>query len=42
LKAFIKYVLTDGQTLAPTVDYAPIPADLATKAIAQLDSLVVG
>ena len=42
LKAFIKYVLTDGQTLAPTVDYAPLPADLATKAIAQLDSLVVG
>jgi len=42
LKAFIKYVLTDGQTLAPTVDYAPLPADLATRAIAQLDSLVVG
>jgi phosphate transport system substrate-binding protein len=42
LKAFIKYVLTDGQTLAPTVNYAPIPADLATKAIAQLASLVVG
>jgi phosphate transport system substrate-binding protein len=42
LKAFLNYVLTDGQTLAPTVNFAPLPADLATKAIAQLDSFVVG
>jgi phosphate transport system substrate-binding protein len=42
LKAFLTYVLTDGQTLAPTVNYAPLPADLATKALAQLDSFVVG
>jgi phosphate transport system substrate-binding protein len=42
LKAFLTYVLTDGQTLAPTVNFAPLPADLATKALAQLDSFVVG
>ena len=42
LKAFLKYILTDGQTLASTVSYAPLPADLATKAIAQLDSFVAG
>ncbi|MFM2078066.1 MAG: hypothetical protein RJA49_1956, partial [Actinomycetota bacterium] len=41
LKAFLNYVLTDGQTLASTVNFAPLPADLATKAIAQLDSFVV-
>jgi phosphate transport system substrate-binding protein len=42
LKAFIKYILTDGQKTAPTVNYAPLPADLATKAIAQLDTFQVG
>ena len=42
LKAFLKYILTDGQTLASTVSYAPLPADLATTAIAQLDSFVAG
>ena len=42
LKAFIKYILTDGQKLASTVNYAALPADLATKALAQLDSLTVG
>jgi phosphate transport system substrate-binding protein len=42
LKAFLTYVLTDGQTLAPEVNFAPLPADLATKALAQLDSFVVG
>jgi phosphate transport system substrate-binding protein len=42
LKAFLKYILTDGQKIASTVNYAPLPADLATKAIAQLDSITVG
>jgi phosphate transport system substrate-binding protein len=42
LKAFLKFILTDGQKIATTVNYAPLPADLATKAIAQLDSITVG
>ncbi len=42
LKAFLTYILTDGQKLATTVNYAPLPADLATKALAQVDSLAVG
>jgi len=42
LKAFLKYILTDGQKTAASVNYAALPADLATKAIAQLDSFQVG
>jgi phosphate transport system substrate-binding protein len=42
LKAFIKYVLTTGQETAPSVDFAPLPKDLATQAIAQLDKITVG
>ena len=38
-KAFIDFLLTDGQTFAKDVNYAPLPADLATKAIAQLDMI---
>ena len=36
LKAFVKYILTKGQKLAPSVDFAPLPGDLASKALAQL------
>jgi phosphate transport system substrate-binding protein len=35
-KAFIKYVLTDGQETAKDVDFAPLPKGLDEKAIAQL------
>lgn len=42
IKAFIDYMLTDGQTVAPKVNYAPLPGDLDTKAIAQLDKLEMG
>ncbi len=42
LKAFIKYILTDGQTLAPEVNYAPLPKDLDDKALAQLDAFEIG
>jgi phosphate transport system substrate-binding protein len=35
-KAFINYVLTDGQKTAKDIDYAPLPKALADKAIAQL------
>jgi phosphate transport system substrate-binding protein len=41
-KAFIQYVLTDGQTLAPKLDFGPLPKDLAAKAIAQLDQIQLG
>jgi phosphate transport system substrate-binding protein len=42
LKAFINYILTDGQELAPTVNFAPLPTDLDDKAIAQLDAFEIG
>jgi len=41
LKAFLTYVLTDGQKIAGTVNFAPLPADLAKKALAQVDMLAV-
>ena len=42
LKAFLTYILTDGQTLAPEVNYAPLPKDLDDKALAQLDAIEIG
>ena len=39
LKGFLTYLLTEGQTLAPEIDYAPLPADLVTKALANLDKI---
>jgi len=36
LKAFLTFILTKGQKIAPTVDYAPLPAALATQAKAQV------
>ena len=38
-KEFIRFVLTDGQKLATTVNYAPLPTGLAAKAITQLDMI---
>ncbi|MCU1378090.1 MAG: phosphate transporter periplasmic phosphate-binding protein [Acidimicrobiales bacterium] len=42
VKGFVTYVLTDGQSEAASVDYAKLPAALATKALAQLDKVTVG
>ncbi|MCU1356950.1 MAG: phosphate transporter periplasmic phosphate-binding protein [Acidimicrobiales bacterium] len=42
VKAYLNYVLTTGQTQAKDLLYAPLPEALATKAIAQLDSITVG
>ncbi|MCU1401493.1 MAG: phosphate transporter periplasmic phosphate-binding protein [Acidimicrobiales bacterium] len=39
LKAFLTYLLTGGQTLAPTIDYAPLPTSLVAKALAQIDKI---
>ena len=42
LKGMLNYFLTEGQTFANGVDYAPLPAALQTKAVAQLDKIVIG
>lgn len=39
VKGFVKYVLTEGQELAKDVDFAPLPAALKEKALAQLDKI---
>ena len=42
LKAFLTFVLTDGQELAPEVNFAPLPESLDELALAQLDLITVG
>lgn len=39
VKGFVKFILSEGQTLAPEIDYAPLPDALKTKALAQLDKI---
>ena len=39
IKAFLRFMLTDGQKVAPSIDYAPLSASLAEKALAQLDKI---
>ncbi len=39
LKAFLRFMLTDGQKLAPKIDYAPLSEGLDKLALAQLDKL---
>ena len=41
LKAFLTFLLEDGQELAEEIDYAPLPKSLADKALAQIDKIVV-
>jgi phosphate transport system substrate-binding protein len=41
LKAYLSFVLTDGQKLAESLNFAPLPKDLAKKAIDQIDQLTV-
>lgn len=41
LRAYLKYLVTDGQKLLPDLDFAPLPKSLQAKAIAQLDKLQV-
>jgi phosphate transport system substrate-binding protein len=36
LKGWLSFLLTDGQKLAKSVGYAPLPSDLAAKALTQL------
>jgi phosphate transport system substrate-binding protein len=42
IRGFLNYLLTDGQGFAQTVGYAKLPADLASKAIKQLDQITTG
>jgi phosphate transport system substrate-binding protein len=42
VKAFISYLLTDGQSLLTDLDYAPLPKTLQDKAVAQLDQITIG
>jgi phosphate transport system substrate-binding protein len=39
VKAYLQYLLTDGQAMLPELDFAPLPASLTGKAIAQLDKI---
>jgi phosphate transport system substrate-binding protein len=39
LKAYFKYMVTDGQKLVPEIDFAPLPKGLADKAIAAIDQI---
>ena len=39
IRGFLTYLLTEGQTLAPTVDYAPLPESLVAKALANVDKI---
>lgn len=39
IKGWLTYLLTDAQALAADVDFAPLPADLQAKALAQVDQI---
>ena len=39
LKAYLNYMLTDGQKLLEPLDFAPLPKALADKAVAQIDKI---
>ena len=41
LKAWLTYVLTDGQAVATKIDYAPLPKAFAKQALAQVNKIVV-
>jgi phosphate transport system substrate-binding protein len=39
IKGWLTYLLTDAQELAPEVDFAPLPASVQEKALAQIDKI---
>jgi phosphate transport system substrate-binding protein len=39
LKAWLTYILGDGQSVAPELEYAPLPASIQTRAQARVDAL---
>jgi phosphate transport system substrate-binding protein len=42
LQGWISYVLTDCQNVAEDVDFAPLPASLQEKALAQVSEITAG
>jgi len=40
LKAWLTYILGDGQRIAPQLEYAPLPASIQSRAQAKVDALV--
>ena len=42
LKAYLAYLIGDGQKLLPGLDYAPLSKTLQTSAVAQLDKIKIG
>jgi phosphate transport system substrate-binding protein len=41
VKAYFKFLLTDGQALLPTINFAPVPKSLQDKALAQIERIQV-
>jgi len=41
LKAYVDFLIGDGQDALSDLDYAPLPKSLQDKAVAQLDQIVV-
>lgn len=41
VKEFLHYILTDGQKVASSVDFAPLPKAVADQALAQLDKITL-
>ncbi|CAN5662538.1 phosphate ABC transporter substrate-binding protein PstS [soil metagenome] len=39
VRAYLTYLLTEGQAILPELDFAPLPDSILTKAIAQLDQI---
>lgn len=42
LRDFLRWALTEGESQAASLDYAPLPASMATRLTARLDSIKVG
>ena len=40
LKAWLTYILGDGQSVAPQLEYAPLPTSIQSRAQAKVDALV--
>ena len=41
LKAYLKYLVSDGQKFLKELDFAPLPKGLADKTIKHLDKIIV-
>ncbi len=41
VKAYVKYLITDGQKFLKDLDFAPLPKSLQDKAVKQLDKIAM-